>query len=75
VQPDNGERMGSGMAKLVVHHDEDPDIGVVLEYVPPGTGRARGWHGECTECGRKIHRWRQDDAVLSAQTHVDRHDR
>lgn len=63
------------MAKLVVQHDVDPSIGIVLEYVPEGTpNKARGWHGECTECGWPMHRWKQENAIIGAQVHVDRHE-
>lgn len=63
------------MARLVVQHDVDPAIGIVLEEVPPGTpGRSQGWHGRCTECGRVMHRWTKDDALRDAQAHVDKHD-
>lgn len=63
------------MAKLVVQHEEDPAIGIVLEEVLPGTpGRARGWHGTCTECGWPVHRWDGADAIGSAQQHVDSHE-
>ena len=63
------------MAKLVVQHDEDPGIAIVLEHVPPRTpGRAQGWHGACTQCGHVIHRWYQDGAFESAKEHVDRHE-
>lgn len=63
------------MAKLVVHHDTDPGIAIVLNYTPPGTpGRARGWRGSCTECGHWMHRWTQEQAVETAQRHVDGHE-
>jgi hypothetical protein len=63
------------MAKLVVRHDVDPAIGVVLTEVLPGTaGVAQGWYGACTECGWRLHRWMQGLAVEDAQAHVDRHD-
>jgi hypothetical protein len=63
------------MAKLLVQHDEDPEISIILEYVAPGTpGRARGWHGSCTQCGRPMHRWAQGRAVEDAQAHVDGHE-
>jgi hypothetical protein len=62
------------MAKLIVQHDEDPGIAIILEEVLPGTpGRARGFHGTCTECGFPMHRWTRDNAVRDAQRHVDRH--
>lgn len=63
------------MAKLIVQHDEDPGIAIVLEEVPEGTpGRARGYHGSCTECGWPMHRWYSIDAIESAKNHVDRHE-
>ena len=62
------------MAKIVIVHDVDPCIGITLEEVLPGDpGRARGWHGSCTECGHVMHRWRQDNAIRDAQAHVDGH--
>lgn len=64
------------MAKLVVQHDTDPAIGIVLEYVALGTvtGRALGWHGTCTECGHRIHAWTEDKAISRAIGHVNRHE-
>jgi len=63
------------MAKLVVRHEVDPGIGMVLEEVAPGTpGRAQGTYGACTECGHVIHRWDRDRAIETAQEHVDRHE-
>lgn len=63
------------MAKLIVQHNEDPAIGIVLEEVPEGTpGRARGWHGECTECGWTLHYWREDNAVKGARRHIEKHE-
>jgi len=62
------------MAKLVIVHDVDPCIGITLEEVPPGTpGRARGYHGSCTECGWPMHRWQRDNAIRDAKAHVDSH--
>lgn len=62
------------MSKLIVQHDEDPGIAIVLEYVPPGTpGRALGWHGACTQCGKTMHRWGPAMAIESARRHVDSH--
>jgi len=62
------------MAKVVVQHDVDESIGIVLEEVAPGTpGRAQGWHGTCTECGWTLHYWREDNAVKGARRHVDGH--
>lgn len=63
------------MARLVVQHDTDPAIAIVLETVPEGTpGRARGTHGQCTECGWPMHRWSEGVALTDAQRHVDRHE-
>lgn len=63
------------MAKLIVQHDEDPGIAIVLEEVPEGTpGRAHGYHGTCTECGWPMHRWLQVRAIEGAKEHVDRHE-
>jgi hypothetical protein len=63
------------MAKLIVQHDEDPGIAIVLEYVLPSTpGRPQGWHGTCTQCGRPMHRWNERQAIESARTHVDGHE-
>lgn len=63
------------MAKLLVQHDEDPGIAIVLEYVAPGTpGRPQGWFGTCTQCGKKTHWWHQDRAITAAQAHVDGHE-
>lgn len=62
------------MAKIVVQHDVDPGIAIVLEEVPEGTpGLARGTRGSCTECGWPMHRWRRDDAIAAAKQHVDLH--
>jgi hypothetical protein len=62
------------MAKLVIVHDVDPCIGITLEEVLPGTpGRARGYHGSCTECGWPMHRWHRDRAIQDAKAHVDSH--
>lgn len=63
------------MAKLVVQHDVDPAIGIVLEYTESETlGRAQGYSGTCTECGWTMHRWRQDNAIKAAKAHVDSHE-
>jgi hypothetical protein len=61
-------------AKLVIFNDADPNIGMTLEYTAPGTpGRARGWHGSCTQCGKPVHYWREEDAFERGQAHVDSH--
>jgi hypothetical protein len=64
-----------GVSKIVVQHDTDPCIGIVLEEVPEGTpGRAHGWHGTCTQCGRVMHWWHRDPAIAGSRAHVDRHE-
>lgn len=60
------------MAKLVVQHDEDPGIAIVLGG--GSAGRGLGWSGACTQCGRWVHRWRQDRAIATAKDHVDSHE-
>ncbi len=64
------------MAKLLVQHDDDPGIAIILEEVLPGNaeGRVQGWHGSCTQCGYPIHRWIWGRAVESARRHVDAHE-
>lgn len=63
------------MAKLIVQHDEDPGIAIILEALRlDGSGRALGWHGTCTQCGRPMHRWGQWLAIESAKAHVDSHE-
>jgi len=59
--------------KLVVFNDRDPDIGIVFEHIEPGGDRAQGWCGCCTECGRIMHRWHQDQAMADGQRHVNKH--
>ena len=62
------------MAKIVIQHDTDPCIGIVLEEVLPGDAkRAQGWHGTCTQCGYVMHCWHPDNAIAGAQRHVDKH--
>lgn len=63
------------VAKLVVQHDVDPGIAIVLEEVPEGTpGRARGTYGSCTECGWTVHRWLTENAIRDGKEHVDQHE-
>jgi hypothetical protein len=63
------------VAKLIVQHDVDPGIAVILAEVLPGTpGQAQGWHGQCTECGKTFHRWHKERAEESARGHVDSHE-
>lgn len=63
------------MAKIVVQHDRDPGIAIILEEFPDGApGVARGTHGTCTECGRPMHRWDRDRAIEDAKRHVDAHE-
>jgi hypothetical protein len=59
------------MAKIIVHHDTDPGIGIILEPAPHGI---EGWYGKCTECGRSIYQWSQERAIERARRHVDNHD-
>jgi hypothetical protein len=64
------------MVKQLLVSDDDPGIAVTLEWTPPGTpGRARGWHGTCTECGPawSMHRWNDEAALTSAHRHIDLH--
>lgn len=62
------------MAKIVIQHDIDAAIGMILEEVPAGTpGVASGAHGKCTECPHTIHRWDRDNAIAAAKKHVDSH--
>lgn len=63
------------MAKIVIQHDKDPGIAIVLTEVAAGTpGLTRGFHGTCTECGWPMHRWDRDKAIHSAKGHVDTHE-
>lgn len=64
------------MAKVVVQHDIDPGIGIVLEEVVLMTGQTarRGFYGACTECGHPVHRYYQNEAIADARTHVDQHE-
>jgi hypothetical protein len=63
------------MAKLIVQHDDDPGIAIILEeWRIPGSGRFLGWHGACTQCGYLVHRWIWGRAVESARRHVDSHE-
>jgi hypothetical protein len=58
--------------KLVVYKDAEPEIGITLEYTAPGTpGKAQGWHGTCTQCGKPMHFWNQEKAFEAGQAHVD----
>lgn len=61
--------------KLVIFNDADPGIAVTLTCVPQGApGVARGWHGECTQCGKPVHYWTEEKALKHAQEHVDGHE-
>lgn len=60
------------MAKMVVHRDDDPAIGIVLGQ--EGSQFPQGWHGACTECGATYDRWYLNDAVRAALKHVERHE-
>lgn len=63
------------MARIIVQHDTDGGIAMLLKEVPPGVpGIARGVHGECTECGRKTHHWKREDALYAALRHVEGHE-
>jgi hypothetical protein len=63
------------MAKLVVQHDVDPAISMVLtEWLPANGSVARGWRGQCSECGKTVHRWYEEKAVEAAKGHVDSHE-
>lgn len=63
------------MAKLVVQHNVDPAISMVLKEVLPGDpSLAQGWRGQCSECGKTMHRWHMDQAIGAAQAHVDSHE-
>jgi hypothetical protein len=60
--------------KLVVFKDDEPEIGMTFTYVAPGTpGEAQGWHGECTQCGKRMHFWYEGNAFERGQQHVNRH--
>lgn len=61
--------------KLVIFNDVDPGIGMTLEHTAPGTaGRAQGWHGTCTACGKPVHYWTEEKAFEAGQRHVDGHE-
>jgi hypothetical protein len=63
------------MACTTVFNRADPCIAIVLVGTGPGHPvRARGWYGSCTQCGKPVHRWNRDQAVVSAQRHVDAHE-
>lgn len=59
------------MAKLVVQHDVDPGIAIVVEEL---TSLSAGWSGRCTECGEVITGWDQYTAVRRSKAHVDQHE-
>lgn len=60
--------------RLVTFQNDEPSIAIVFTQVEPGTpGKARGWHGECTECGKKVHYWNEARAMAAGQEHVDSH--
>ena len=62
------------MAKLVVQHDRDPQIAVVLTEMPRGGHTVPGVTGSCTQCGWPMHQWNRDKAIRAAQQHVDGHE-
>jgi hypothetical protein len=60
--------------KLEVFNPSDPEIGIVFEYTPPRTeGKAQGWHGKCTECGKPCHYWNEEKVYREGQKHVNSH--
>jgi hypothetical protein len=74
-QPSSHDGNVQLMAKLIVQHDEDPGIAIILEeWRISGSNRFLGWHGTCTQCGRVMHRWGEHRAIESAREHVDRHE-
>jgi hypothetical protein len=63
------------MAKIVIQHEQDPSIAIVLEEVTvPTPGKALGAYGKCTECGWPMHWWNREEAIVRAQRHVNRHE-
>ncbi len=63
------------MAKVLVQHDTDPGIVVILAEVESMvTEGLMIWKGECTQCGAPIRGSWVDTAVLRAQGHVDEHE-
>jgi len=61
------------MAKIVIHNETDPGIGIILNEGLPQAPSAPGFHGTCTQCGWPMHRWDLQKAIDAAQAHVDRH--
>lgn len=67
------------MAKLIVQHDTDPGIAIVIEdRARPANAFESPWYcGKCTQCG-----WELGDycysvvgsAVAEAEIHVDKHE-
>jgi hypothetical protein len=55
------------MAKLIVQHDTDPGIAIVLQC-DDGTG---SYSGECTECGYAVDLAPIADAQQDAEIHID----
>lgn len=63
------------MAKIVIQHEVDPSIGMVLEELSEGVpGRAHGVYGSCTECPAVLHAWTRDIGIILATRHVDAHE-
>jgi hypothetical protein len=62
------------MAKLLVQHDTDPGICVILaERESTVTEGLLIWVGECTQCGSPI-RGTAVTSVERARAHVDEHE-
>jgi hypothetical protein len=60
--------------KLLVFNDYDPAVAITMEWTPEGTpGRAHGWRGACTECGKAVHYWTEAKAMENGQEHVNGH--
>lgn len=59
------------MAKLLVQHDTDPGICVILAEVEQPLP---GWAGDCTQCGTSVHSTRADEAVAYSVRHVESHE-
>jgi hypothetical protein len=61
------------MAKIVIQHDEDPAIGIVLS--PDSWPTAMWWRGTCTQCGTVVYVSTLDEPPFDeAQRHVDSHE-
>lgn len=63
------------MAKLLVQHDTDPGIVVILEQAASTvTEGLMVWRGKCTQCGCPIRGVYADSAIPRAKDHVDTHE-